>query len=105
MITAGDLQGSFIGPLFFLIYIHDFPLDLATNVKLFADDASLFSDVTNASISTSRLNNDSVKIRDLAFKWKRSFNLDPTKQAKAVIFSKKKKKFLVLILPIFLTIH
>ena len=83
------LQGSVLGPLFFLIYINDISLRLTTNVKLFADDTSLFSVVNNASVSASRLNNDLVKIRDWAFNWKMSFNPDPTKQAKEIIFSKK----------------
>ena len=72
-----------------LIYINDFPLGLTTNVKLFADDTLLFSVVNNASVSASRLNNDLVKIQDWAFNWKMSFNPDPTKQVKEVIFSKK----------------
>ena len=97
-VTAGAPQGSVLGPLFFLIYINDLPLALTTNAKLFADDTSLFSVVNNASVSISRLNNDLVKIRARAFDWKMSFNSDPAKQAKDVIFSKKKKKFLVLIL-------
>ena len=104
-VTAGAPQGSVLGPLFFLIYINDLPLALTTNAKLFADDTSLFSVVNNASVSISRLNNDLVKIRARAFNWKMSFNSDPAKQAKDVIFSKKKKKFLVLILPYFSTIH
>ena len=69
--------------------INGYPLGLTTNVKLFADDTSLFSVVNNASVSASRLNNDLVKIRDWAFNWKMSFNPDPTKQAKEIIFSKK----------------
>ena len=88
-VTAGVPQGSVLGPLFFLIYINGLPLGLTTNVKLFADDTSLFSVVNNASVSASRLNNDLVKIRDWAFNWKISFNPDPTKQVKEVIFSKK----------------
>ena len=87
------VNGSVLGPLFFLIYINDLPLGLTTNVKLFTDDTSLFSVVSNTSVSPSRLTNDLVKTRDWAFNWKMSFNPDPTKQAKEVISSKKKISF------------
>ena len=70
--------------------MNDLHIGLTTNVKLFADDTPLFSVVNNASVSASRLNNDLVKIRDWVFNLKMSFNPDPTKQAKEVIFSKKK---------------
>ena len=88
-VTVGVLQGSILGPLYFLIYINDLPLGLTTNVKQFADDTSLFSVVHNASVSASRLNNDLVKIRDWAFNWKMSFNPNPTKQAKRLFFQNK----------------
>ena len=97
------LQGSVLGPLFFFIYINGLPLGLTTNVELFADGTSLFSVVNNASVSASRLKNDLVKMREWAINWKLSFNPDPTKNAKEVIFSKKKKKFLVLMLTYFST--
>ena len=88
LVTAGVAQGSVLDPLLFLIYINDRPLGLIINVKLFGDDTSLISGVSNASVSAVRLNNDLVKIRDWDFNWKMSL-LDPTKQAKEVIFSKK----------------
>ena len=75
--------------LFFLIYINDLSLGLTTNVKLLADDTSLFSIVNNDSVSASRLNKDLVKMRDWAFNCYISLNPDPIKQAKEVIFFKK----------------
>ena len=64
---------------------------LSSNWKLFADDTSLFSVVNDATISSSELNSNLAKISESAFKWKRSFNPDPSKPAREVIFSRKLK--------------
>ena len=81
-------QISVLGRGLFLIYINDLPLSLTSNVKLYADDTSLFSLVSNANVSACSLNNDSVKIYDWDFNWKMLFNADPTKHVKEVIFKK-----------------
>ena len=89
-VNAGVPQGSFLGPLLFLIYINDLSDDLKSECKLFADDTSLFSVVNDINTSASDLNEDLEKIGNWAFKWKMNFNPDPNKQAQEIIFSRKK---------------
>ena len=91
-VKAGAPEGSFLGPLFFLIYINDLANDLSTNVKIFADDTSLFSTVTNQAQSAADFNDDLNKISNWAYQWKMSFNPDPSKQVQEVIFSRKINK-------------
>ena len=91
-ISAGVPQGSILGPLLFLIYINDISENLESNVKLFADDTSIFSVVFDPNSSARKLNNDLIKIQQWAYQWKMSFNPDPTKQAQEVIFSRKNNK-------------
>ena len=65
---------------------------LNSNVKLFADDTSLFSVVHNITDSANLLNSDLSKINEWALQWKMSFNPDPIKQAQEIIFSRKTSK-------------
>ena len=88
-IRAGVPQGSILGPLFFLIYINDLAINLKSNVKLFADDTSLFLIVSDPLETANILSKDLDKIRGWAEQWKMAFNPDPTKQAQEVAFSKK----------------
>ena len=67
------------------------PVGLLSNCKLFADDTSLFSVVHDVTISSSELNSDLAKISEWAFKWKMSFNPDPSKPGQVVILSRKLK--------------
>ena len=53
--------------LIFLIYINDLPEGLNSEVKLFADDTSLFSIVNCVNTSASTLNSDLLKIQDWAY--------------------------------------
>ena len=89
IIKVGVPQDSTLGPLFFLIYINDLTDNLNSNVKLFADDTFLFSEICDPSETANVLNNDLRKICEWAKQWKMVFNPDPTKQAQEVIFSRK----------------
>ena len=91
-IETGVPQGSILGPLLFSIYINDLSDGLTTNVRLFADDVSLFFVVDNINLSATNLNSDLTKINDWTNQWKMTFNLDPNKQAQEVIFSGKINK-------------
>ena len=70
----------------FLIYINDLSDNLESNVKLFADDTSMFSVVRDPINTSQKLNNDLHKVSLWAYKWKMFFNPDPSKQAQEVIF-------------------
>ena len=91
-IKAGVPQGSILGPLLFLIYINDLPKGLLSNTKLFADDTSLFSVIHDSSTMRNELNDELVKNNNWAYQWKTSFNTDPNRQARKIIFSRKTKK-------------
>ena len=72
-----------MGPLLFLIYINDIVIDIESNIRLFADDTSLFLIVDGPDSSVDPLKNDIDKISSWALKWNVSFN--PTKSESLVI--------------------
>ena len=93
-VNAGVPQGSFLGPLLFLIYINGLSNGVSSNCRLLADDTSLFSVVNDIQSSPATLRNDLTMISDWAFHWKMIFNPDLTKQVQEVIFSIITKKLL-----------
>ena len=73
-INDGVRQSSILGPLLFLIYINDLTEGVTTNVKLFADDTSLFSVVHDSQTSANDLNKNSKIMNNWAFQCKMNFN-------------------------------
>ena len=96
-VRAGVPQGSVLGPLSFLIYINDLPWGLHADIKLFADDTSLFSDVDNIDESASKLNNDLIRIQEWAYQWKISFILTELNQLMKLYSLRKLKVLFTLI--------
>ena len=82
-------QGSVLGPLFFLVYINDLADNLASDIRLFADDASLFKIVYDETVLAQVLSSDLKTLEEWAYQWKMQFNPDLNKQAVQVIFLKR----------------
>ena len=91
-VSAGVPQGSVLGPLLFLVYINDLDENISSQMRLFADDSSLFTPVKGVEETHEKLIQDLQTITNWAHQWKMVFNPDITKQAIEVIFSVKIKK-------------
>ena len=85
-IKAGVHQRSISGPLFFLIYINGLPDNLISSVKLFEDDASLFSTIDDTYASGDALSGDLDKTAEWTFQQNMQFNLILNKQAQEISF-------------------
>ena len=85
-VTSGVPQGSVLGPVLFLIYINDLPLNIASPLSLFADDSKIFTRIISeknmkeSSVKGNEiLQNDLNVVRDWAAKWKMEFNVNKCK--------------------------
>ena len=69
-----------MGHYFFLIYSNDITHDVTCNIKLFADDSSLFRTVQDENVAALELNQDLGKITLWAWQWKMKFNAAKTEE-------------------------
>ena len=90
-VEAGVPQGSVLGPILFLVYINDLILGLESDVRVFADDTSLFVRVDDVKIAHPILVHDLNSVKNWAVQWRFEFNPDPLKPPIEIIFSTKTK--------------
>ena len=79
LLKAGVPQGSVLGPLLFLVYINDIVEGLNCEIKLFADDTTIYITYNNHKIAENILNENLAKINDWAQQWLVSFSPSKTK--------------------------
>ena len=85
-VTSGVPQGSILGPLLFLIYVNDIGHGLKSQARLFADDCTIFREVSSKS-DIDALQCDLVKIYQWTQKWQLHLNLS---KCKAICISNKR---------------
>ena len=87
-VDAGVPQGSVLGPFLFLIYVNDIIDGLQCNIKLFADDTSLFVliDEHDYMQAANNLTADLTHIDNWSEQWAIKFNPSKTE---SVLFSRR----------------
>ena len=89
VIKAGVPRGSIMGPLLFLMFINDILTDIGSNIRLFADDPSLYIIVEHPDLAARCITFDLHTISDWAGKWLVKFN--PPKTESMIVTRKINK--------------
>jgi hypothetical protein len=72
-VSSGVPQGTVLGPLMFLIYVNDIGNEVRSNLRLFADDALLYKEVTSED-DARQLQSDLTRLEQWSKQWQMSFN-------------------------------
>ena len=73
--TSGVPQGSVLGPIMFLIYINDMPMEVNSYMNMFADDAKIMRRIRNVE-DCNMLQEDLSRIYNWSIKGQMEFNIN-----------------------------
>ena len=73
-VASGIPQGSVLGPTLFLLFVNDLPKCVTSKIKLFADDAKVYSAV-GADATSTQLQDDLAAMVTWSEKWLLPFNV------------------------------
>ena len=73
-VLSGVTQGSVLGPVLFLIFINDFPDNIRSSVRLFADDCVLYRNI-NSLTDCQILQDDLNSLAQWETDWQMKFNV------------------------------
>lgn len=85
-VTSGVPQGSVLGPLLFLIYINDLPLNISSPMRIFADDCIIYRSI-NSINDHQALQNDLDLICHWCNTWLMALNVS---KCQVISFSRKR---------------
>jgi hypothetical protein len=77
-IEAGVPQGSILGPLLFLLYMDDLIQQVNIEVRLYADDATLYISYDDAEQASIEMDDNLTAVMNWANQWKVLFNPEKT---------------------------
>ena len=72
-VVSGVPQGSVLGPILFLAFINDLPLQVSSNTRLFADDCVIYREI-NSEQDCRALQDDLHKLAEWEKRWGMSFH-------------------------------
>lgn len=85
-VNAGVPQGSTLGPFLFLLFINDIENEVLNNIKMFADDTSLYCVVDDHDTTADSLNQDLECMHQWSKDWGVTFN---TAKTKSMLFTRR----------------